>query len=303
MSAGEAIILLLYFFVLLLLSLYGFHRAYLLFLCARYRCPEHSSRPPMNRYPEVVIQLPIYNEKYVLKRLIEAVCQFDYPREKLSIQVLDDSTDATSRIAAECVRQQSQRGMAIDHIRRSDRVGYKAGALQEGLERSRAELVAIFDADFLPQPDLLQLAVPYFADEHVGMVQMRWGYLNHRYSFFTRLQSILLNGHFVVEQTARSRAGRFFNFNGTAGIWRRRCLLDAGGWQSDTLTEDLDISYRAQLRGWRFLYLPEHPCPGELPAAHDSAIFSAQAKENARHGAKENIVTYYDWSRADNVAW
>lgn len=254
-----------YFTMLVLLSLYGAHRLWMLYLYCRHR----NDRPePPERFaelPVVTVQLPVYNEPSVVERLLDAVSRLDYPRDRLEIQVLDDSTDETPQLVASKVRQLHREGWQIQHLRRPHRQGFKAGALQFGLERARGEIFAIFDADFVPPPDLLRRTVDYFMDPKVGMVQLRWGHLNDQQSLLTRIQSILIDGHFLIEQTARSRSGRFFNFNGTAGLWRRRCIEDAGGWSADTLAEDLDLSYRAQLRGWKFLFLPDVVVPAELP--------------------------------------
>jgi cellulose synthase/poly-beta-1,6-N-acetylglucosamine synthase-like glycosyltransferase len=221
-------------------------------------------------WPAVTIQLPIYNEMYVADRLIDAVCQIDYPRELLEIQVLDDSTDETRSVAEQAVRRNASRGVDITYLHRTDRTGYKAGALEAGLSVAKGEFVAIFDADFTPTPDFLKRTVPHFSDPKVAMVQARWGHINQDYSLLTKIQSILLDGHFVLEHGGRNRAGLFFNFNGTAGIWRRTAITDAGGWQHDTLTEDLDLSYRAQLRGWRFVFLPNLVAPAEVPVEMNS---------------------------------
>jgi cellulose synthase/poly-beta-1,6-N-acetylglucosamine synthase-like glycosyltransferase len=221
-------------------------------------------------WPQVTIQLPIYNEMYVADRLIDAVCQIDYPRELLEIQVLDDSTDETRSVAEQAVRRNVSRGVDIKYLHRTDRTGYKAGALEAGLKVAQGEFVAIFDADFIPTADFLKRTVPYFTDPKVAMVQARWGHINQEYSLLTKIQSILLDGHFVLEHGGRNRAGLFFNFNGTAGIWRRTAITDAGGWQHDTLTEDLDLSYRAQLRGWRFVFLPDLVAPAEVPVEMNS---------------------------------
>jgi cellulose synthase/poly-beta-1,6-N-acetylglucosamine synthase-like glycosyltransferase len=202
---------------------------------------------------------------YVADRLIDAVCRLHYPRELLEIQVLDDSTDETRNIADKAVRRWAAEGVDIKYIHRADRGGYKAGALEAGLKTARGEFIAIFDADFSPTSDFLTRLMPYFTDAGVGMVQARWGHINRDYSLLTRIQAILLDGHFVLEHGGRNRAGRFFNFNGTAGVWRRQAIDDAGGWQHDTLTEDLDLSYRAQLRGWRFVFVPEMIAPAEVP--------------------------------------
>jgi cellulose synthase/poly-beta-1,6-N-acetylglucosamine synthase-like glycosyltransferase len=221
--------------------------------------------PPLDPLPVVTVQLPLYNEMYVADRLIDAVCALDYPRERLEIQVLDDSTDETRSIAESAVRRFSAQGIDIKYFHRTDRRGYKAGALEAGLKVARGEFIAIFDADFLPTRDFLDRLLPFFKDARVGMVQARWGHINQDYSLLTKIQSILLDGHFVLEHGGRHRAGRFFNFNGTAGVWRRTTIDDAGGWQHDTLTEDLDLSYRAQLRGWRFVFVPEVIAPAEVP--------------------------------------
>jgi cellulose synthase/poly-beta-1,6-N-acetylglucosamine synthase-like glycosyltransferase len=223
----------------------------------------------------VVVQLPLYNEPHVAERLIDAAVALQYPGI-LSIQVLDDSTDDTTRIVATCVAAAQQRGVDIRHLRRTSREGYKAGALAAGILQTEAEIFAIFDADFVPPPDVLTRMVPPFADPAVGMVQARWGHLNRSESLLTRLQALCLDSHFAVESAARFRHALFFNFNGTAGLWRRRAILEAGGWSSDTLTEDLDLSYRAQLAGWKFVFLPDLEIPGELPG-------SLHAFENQQH--------------------
>jgi cellulose synthase/poly-beta-1,6-N-acetylglucosamine synthase-like glycosyltransferase len=258
-------VLTLYFGSLLVMTLYGCHRWYLVWLYMRHR--RNAARPPsrFTELPRLTVQLPLFNEMYVARRLIDAVCALDYPRDRLEIQVLDDSTDETTRVVADAVRRQRDAGFDIVHVHRTDRSGFKAGALEAGLKRAKGELVAIFDADFVPEADFAQSLVHHFTDPKVGMVQARWGHLNPHHSALTRVQSMLLDGHFVIEHTARNRSGRFFNFNGTAGIWRRECIEDAGGWQHDTLTEDLDLSYRAQLRGWKFVFLTEEVSPAELP--------------------------------------
>ncbi|MCZ6900859.1 MAG: glycosyltransferase family 2 protein [Bacteroidetes bacterium] len=244
----------------------------------------------LKNLPRVTVQLPIYNELYVAERLIKTVSKFDYPREKLEIQVLDDSTDETVEIVAKWVAYGQQKGLDIQHIRRTDRAGYKAGALQHGLELAKGDLVAIFDADFMPQPDFLKKTVAYFQDPEIGVVQTRWGHLNQDYSILTRVQAFGLDAHFSVEQSGRSQAGSFINFNGTAGVWRKKCIVDAGGWSADTLTEDLDLSYRAQLKGWKFKYLQDVVSPAELPVIM-SAIKSQQYRWNkgAAETAKKNL--------------
>jgi cellulose synthase/poly-beta-1,6-N-acetylglucosamine synthase-like glycosyltransferase len=261
-----AAVLALYYLVLGVLALYGVHRLALLvvFLRTRRRLPPTPAAP--GEWPVVTVQLPLYNEMYVARRLLDAVCRLDYPADRLEVQVLDDSGDETSGIVAERVAFHRARGLAVEHLRRGDRRGYKAGALAAGLARARGELLAVFDADFIPPADFLRRAVPHLAaDPGLGMVQGRWSHVNRGYSLLTRIQAIFLDGHFWIEHTARHRGGCFFNFNGTAGVWRRAAIAAAGGWQHDTVTEDLDLSYRAQLAGWRFLYLPELTVPSELP--------------------------------------
>src|SRR4029079_13471666 len=247
------------------LAIYGWHRYYLVYLYMSNRDKEPQLGPPLDPAPVVTIQLPLYNEMYVAERLIEAVCAIDYPRELFEIQVLDDSTDETRSIADLAVRRYAAQGIDIKYIHREDRTGYKAGALEAGLKVARGEFVGIFDADFIPTPDFLARLIPHFRDPKVGMVQARWGHINQDYSLLTKIQAILLDGHFVLEHGGRHRRGRFFNFNGTAGIWRRIAIDDAGGWQHDTLTEDLDLSYRAQLAGWQFVFVPGVIAPAEVP--------------------------------------
>ncbi|MGD0543487.1 MAG: cellulose synthase family protein [Candidatus Acidiferrales bacterium] len=266
-----------YFFVMIILAAYGIHRYALVYNYYKNRKNIPGPPPDIAAWPKVTVQLPIYNERYVIDRLVEAVSQFDYPRELLEIQVLDDSTDQTQRIARDCVERYRALGLPISYIHRDNREGYKAGALQEGLKSARGEFIAIFDADFIPPADFLRRTVPYFTDQKLAMVQTRWSYINRNYSALTEVAAILLDGHFVIEHSARARSGLFFNFNGTAGIWRRTSIDDAGGWQHDTLTEDTDLSYRAQLRGWHFLYLPNIECPSELPVEMN-AFKSQQAR-------------------------
>jgi cellulose synthase/poly-beta-1,6-N-acetylglucosamine synthase-like glycosyltransferase len=215
--------------------------------------------------PRVTIQLPVYNEMYVIRRLITASCNIDYPKELLDIQVLDDSTDETTEVAKKCVEEFRKKGFDISYIHRDNREGFKGGALANGLKTAKGEFIAVFDADFVPQRDILQRTIHFFADKSVGMVQTRWTYLNRKYSFLTKIQAIMLDGHFVIEHTARNWSGRFFNFNGTAGIWRREAIETAGGWHHDTLTEDLDLSYRSQLKGWKFIFLKDELSPSEIP--------------------------------------
>jgi cellulose synthase/poly-beta-1,6-N-acetylglucosamine synthase-like glycosyltransferase len=270
MTFPELAILAAYFFVLSILAFYGWHRYLLVYWYKRYADHVPGPRPPLAPLPMVTIQLPIYNEMYVVDRLVDAVCRLDYPRELLEIQVLDDSTDETRDVAALAVRRWQLQGFNIAHLHRTDRTGFKAGALAAGMQVATAPFVAIFDADFVPPADFLHRALPQFWDPAVGLVQARWGHINADYSTLTRIQSILLDGHFVLEHGSRNRAGCFFNFNGTAGIWRREAIADAGGWQHDTLTEDLDLSYRAQLRGWRFVFMEDVVTPAELPVEMNS---------------------------------
>ncbi|RSK34554.1 cellulose synthase family protein [Hymenobacter metallilatus] len=240
-----------------------------------YAAPPEPEPVVPTEWPRLTVQLPLYNEQYVVERLLDACAALRYPAARLHVQVLDDSTDATVELVAARVAQYQARGLRIDHVRRPNRAGYKAGALAHGLTLTDGELIAIFDADFLPEPDFLERVVPhFFRDEpsgpRTGVVQTRWGHLNEEYSLLTTLQAFGLNAHFLVEQPGRQAGGHFLNFNGTGGIWRRSCIEDAGGWSADTLTEDLDLSYRAQLRGWRFRYLPQVAAPAELPATMDA---------------------------------
>jgi len=267
-------VLSLYFFSLLVMTAYGCHRWYLVRLYLRHRRDSTDPVARFDRLPKLTIQLPLYNEMYVAQRLIDAVCEMDYPRDALEIQVLDDSTDETTALVAELVERRAREGLDIVHLHRTVRAGFKAGALEEGMQVAKGELIAVFDADFVPEPDFARNLVHQFTDPRVGMVQARWGHLNRDHSVLTRVQAILLDGHFVIEHTARNRSGRFFNFNGTAGIWRRTCIEDAGGWQHDTLTEDLDLSYRAQMRGWRFVFLHNEVSPAELPV--EMSAFKSQ---------------------------
>jgi cellulose synthase/poly-beta-1,6-N-acetylglucosamine synthase-like glycosyltransferase len=264
-----------YFIVMLILAFYGLHRYQLVWLYYRNKKNEaHSDQPVAvfreEELPFVTIQLPIYNEQFVIDRLLDACCNIEYPRDRFEIQLLDDSTDETRDVARALVERYAAgtAGLApqpVYYLHRTNRHGYKAGALEEGLKTAKGELVAIFDADFVPQPTWLRQVVHHFAEPSVGMVQTRWTHLNRNYSFLTQVEAILLDGHFVLEHGGRSRAGVFFNFNGTAGMWRRKAIDDAGGWQHDTLTEDTDLSYRSQLAGWKFKYLQDVECPAELP--------------------------------------
>src|SRR4051812_19491622 len=269
-NAFDLLILVPYFIVLIFLASYGVHRYVLVWLYYRNKKNASSSdKPPRffesHELPTVTIQLPMFNEQFVVDRLVDSVCAIEYPREKLEIQVLDDSTDETVEVARQGVERYAAVGHPITYIHRTNRYGFKAGALDEGLKVARGELVAIFDADFVPNRDWLMKVVHQFTDPNIGMVQTRWTHLNRDYSFLTQVEAILLDGHFVLEHGGRSRAGVFFNFNGTAGMWRRKAIADAGGWEHDTLTEDTDLSYRSQLKGWKFKYLQDVECPAELP--------------------------------------
>lgn len=267
-----------YFIVLMVLALYGLHRYWLVYDYFMYSKNIPAAPAAVANWPRVTIQLPIFNERYVVERLVEAISRFDYPPELLDVQVLDDSTDETRQVARACVERHAVQGLPIVYIHRTNREGYKAGALENGLKSAKGEFVAIFDADFVPEADFLRRTIPYFMNPDgggkIGMVQTRWTYLNSDYSLLTNVETILLDGHFVVEHGARSRRGTFFNFNGTAGVWRRQAIDDAGGWEHDTLTEDTDLSYRSQLKGWKFLYLPQIECASELPV--DMNGFKAQ---------------------------
>ncbi len=264
-SLGSIIWTICYLSVLLGLSAYGIHRYVIIYLFLKNRKREMTAAGHFEQLPKVTMQLPIFNEVYVVERLLKSVSEIDYPRELLQIQVLDDSTDDTRELTASCVEKLQNRGFNVELIHRTDRTGFKAGALETGLASAESDFVCILDADFVPQPDLLRKTIHFFTDPRVGMIQTRWGHLNRGYSLLTRVQAMFLDGHLLLEQTARSRSGRFFNFNGTAGLWRRSCIDEAGGWQHDTLTEDLDLSYRAQLAGWKFIFLPDVITPAELP--------------------------------------
>jgi cellulose synthase/poly-beta-1,6-N-acetylglucosamine synthase-like glycosyltransferase len=264
--AGHFIWAICYLAVLFGLSLYGVHRYVIVYLFFKHRKNVPIPARKFDKLPQVTVQLPIFNELYVVERLLDAVSKLAYPRELLQIQVLDDSTDETRAITEAEVQRLKAEGFDIEHVHRVDRTGFKAGALRGGLETAKGDYVLILDADFVPTTDLLMETIHFFTDPKIGMIQSRWGHLNRTYSLLTRVQAMFLDGHLVLEQTARSRSGRFFNFNGTAGLWRKQCIEDSGGWQHDTLTEDLDLSYRAQLKGWKFVYLADLVTPAELPA-------------------------------------
>lgn len=290
-------ILVLYVFAMAFILVYSMSQLHLAYVYTRFQKKgkaEHESLPshqPGEEWPFVTVQLPIYNELYVIERLIDAIAEFDYPKDRFEIQVLDDSTDETVEVTARKVAEvRARKGVNIEQVRRPDRVGFKAGALAYGLQSARGEFIAIFDADFLPPPDFLRNTIPHFDSDNIGVVQTRWTHINIDYSILTKLQAFALDAHFSVEQQGRNAAGYFMNFNGTAGVWRTQCIEDAGGWQSDTLTEDLDLSYRAQLKGWKFKFMENLESPAELPAAME-AIKSQQFRwtKGAAETARKNL--------------
>ena len=265
-NAFDLALLIPYFIVLILLASYGAHRYIMVYLYYKNRKNQTTeSKERFAELPRVTVQLPIFNERFVIERLLEAVCGLDYPQDKLEIQVLDDSTDETVAVARGAVAHYAAKGYPVTYHHRANRYGFKAGALTNGLQVAKGEFVAIFDADFVPPRDFLRRTIDHFTDPAVGMVQTRWTHINRNYSFLTEVEAMLLDGHFVLEHSGRARSNVFFNFNGTAGLWRRSAIEDAGGWQHDTLTEDTDLSYRAQLKGWKFVYLQDVECPAELP--------------------------------------
>jgi cellulose synthase/poly-beta-1,6-N-acetylglucosamine synthase-like glycosyltransferase len=273
-----------YTFVLVMVSVYGFHRYVLVYLYYRHRKRHRELPVRFEELPCVTVQLPMYNEQFVARRIIERTLQLDYPRDKLQIQVLDDSVDETCQIAAATVAAAREKGFDIEYIHRENRTGYKAGALAHGLKTAKGEFITIFDADFVPEPEFLKKSIHYFTDPRACAVQTRWEHLNRDDSLLTRTQAIFLDGHFAIEHVARNCSDRFMSFNGTAGTWRKAAIDDAGGWQGDTLTEDLDLSYRAQLKGWRFVFLPELTSPAELPP--EMAAFKAQQFRWTKGGAQ-----------------
>lgn len=282
LDAFDWTIFILYFGLLTILAIYGAYRLRITWLFIRY----HRFRPKPPAYyseenlPPVTVQLPLFNEMYVVERLLEACVNLDYPKDRLEIQVLDDSTDETTGIARAAVERYAAQGIDIVYIHRTDRTGFKAGALGEGLKVAKGKFIAIFDADFRPKPDCLRKMVHYFNEDRVGVVQFRWSHLNGNYNLLTKVQSVMLDGHFIIEHTARHRSGGFFNFNGTAGIWRREAIENSGGWQADTLAEDTDLSYRAQLLGWKFVYIMDEDVPAELPV--DINAFKVQQRRWAK---------------------
>ncbi|MDX2285765.1 MAG: glycosyltransferase [Bacteroidia bacterium] len=264
----EYVVLGMYLVALTLTVIYGFGQLHLVITFLRYR-KRYRSEPPLSgdeNLPFVTIQLPLYNEMYVAERLLDCMAAMDYPRDRFEVQVLDDSTDETVGIVARKVAELQAQGLQIEQVRRPNRTGFKAGALGYGLDFAKGEFIAIFDADFMPRPNFLRATLSNFTDPRIGVVQARWEHLNQDYSLLTEAQAFSLDAHFTVEQFSRHVGGLYMNFNGTAGVWRKQCILDAGGWESDTLTEDLDLSYRAQLKGWKFRYVDEVGAPAELPA-------------------------------------
>lgn len=287
----ESIIIVVYSAALILIFMYALAQLNLLFnyLSAHKSEKDDDEKFDLsdpNQIPFVTIQLPVFNELYVMERLLDNIVKLDYPSDKLEIQVLDDSTDESIETTAKQIKRLQDKGFDIQHIRRANRNGFKAGALKEGLTIAKGEFVAIFDADFLPKSDWLKRTIPYFKDEQIGVVQTRWGHINRDYSVLTRVQAFALDAHFTLEQVGRNTKGHFINFNGTAGIWRKECILDAGNWEGDTLTEDLDLSYRAQLNNWKFKYLEDVETPAELPVVI-SAARSQQFRWNK--GGAENF--------------
>ena len=281
------ILMTVYTFALVMVSVYGLHRYAIVFLYYRHRRKAPTPAGRFDDLPSVTVQLPMYNERLVARRIIEKTCEIDYPRDRLQIQVLDDSTDDTVEISRRAVEEARAKGFDIEHIHRSDRVGYKAGALEKGLNSAKGEFITIFDADFVPDPTILQRSIHYFSDPKVCVVQTRWDHLNRNDSMLTRSQAIYLDGHFAIEHVARNRSQRFMSFNGTAGTWRKAAIHDAGGWQHDTLTEDLDLSYRAQLKGWQFIFLPDLTAPAELPP--EMTAFKAQQFRWTKGGAQNAL--------------
>jgi cellulose synthase/poly-beta-1,6-N-acetylglucosamine synthase-like glycosyltransferase len=285
-------VLILYFSILAVLSVYGGYRIKQVIDFWRYHklAPHPKGHFAEADLPFITVQLPLFNEMYVVERLLKSVTEIEYPRDRMEIQVLDDSTDETVKLARATVEAYAEKGFDIHYIHRMDRTGFKAGALENGLKSAKGELVAIFDADFVPKPDCLRQLVHFFTEPLVGCAQMRWSHINGGYNLLTRLQTIMLDGHFVVEQTVRNRTGGFFNFNGTAGIWRRRAIEMSGGWQHDTLTEDTDLSFRAQLMGWRFVYLLDEEAPSEIPVEINA--FKAQQRRWAKGVMQVGIKLY-----------
>ena len=286
----EILVIVIYTTSLLLIFMYALAQLNLLFnYLASKKVKDHSPKFDLsnpNEIPYITIQLPVYNEMYVMERLLDNIAEIDYPKDKLEIQVLDDSNDETTETTLKQIQKLQATGLDIKQITRTNRKGFKAGALKAGLVTAKGSIIAIFDSDFLPQKDWLKRTVPYFKDKRIGVVQTRWGHINRNYSILTRIQAFALDAHFTLEQVGRNSKGHFINFNGTAGLWRKTCIIDAGNWEGDTLTEDLDLSYRAQLKNWKFKYLEHVETPAELPIVI-SAARSQQFRWNK--GGAENF--------------
>lgn len=298
------IVLILYSIALLFIFAYSLTQATLIRRYLKHRNKRNVHAKDLDYLPNVTVQLPIYNELYVVNRLIDTICQFNYPTEKLEIQVLDDSTDETVDLIKSKVEEWREKGRNIVHVHRINRIGYKAGALEAGLAQARGEYIAIFDSDFIPRLDFLLQTVPFFTDDKVGMVQTKWDHLNRNYSLLTKLQAFGLDAHFTVEQAGRNYNNGFINFNGTAGIWRKSCIIDSGNWQPDTLTEDLDLSYRAQLRDWKFIYLEDIESPAELPPVM-SALKTQQYRwtKGGAETAKKHLLNVLKSNKSASIKW
>ncbi|WP_435275918.1 glycosyltransferase [Psychrobium sp. nBUS_13] len=277
-------IIAIHFVLLLILCLFGLHRLSMVFRWFRYRKFQPKQPKLFEQLPRVTVQIPLYNERMVAQRIVDSIVKLEYPHDRLQIQIVDDSNDDTCELIAERVKFYQQQGIDIEHVQRVNRQGFKAGALKDAMDTATGEFIAIFDADFIPHPNTLLDSIHYFTQKDVAMVQLRWEHLNRRSSLLTKTQAIMLDAHFSLEQQVRSATGMLFNFNGTAGIWRTSAIIDAGHWSADTLTEDLDLSYRAQLKGWKMIYLNHIPCPGELPA--DMNAFKTQQYRWAKGGVQ-----------------
>lgn len=284
MPFWDAAVLFVHFALLAVLCLFGLHRLSMVFRWFLHKNKPVKPATKFEQLPTVTVQIPLYNERFVAERIVDCIAAIDYPREKLQLQIVDDSTDATTDILAERIAHYRQQGVVIEHVRRVHRQGYKAGALKDAMSTVSGEFIAIFDADFLPQPSIIKDCIHYFTDARVGMVQCRWEHLNRNSSYLTELQSVMLDAHFGLEQTVRSASDLFLNFNGTAGLWRASTIIDAGHWSADTLTEDLDLSYRAQLKGWKMRYLNHISCPAEVPS--DMNAFKSQQHRWAKGGTE-----------------
>ncbi|MCL1077735.1 glycosyltransferase [Parashewanella spongiae] len=284
MSLLSSFIIAVHFFLLVILCLFGLHRLSMVVRWFKYRTFKPETPKVFKELPKITVQIPLYNEVLVAQRIVDSIVLLEYPKDKLQIQIVDDSTDDTSRVIAERVDFFQQQGINIQHVQRTNRHGFKAGALKEAMDSATGEFIAIFDADFIPTPNTLLKSINHFTQPDIAMVQFRWEHLNRRSSLLTKIQAIMLDAHFGLEQHVRCASNMLFNFNGTAGIWRTTAIIDAGHWSADTLTEDLDLSYRAQLAGWKMLYLNDLTCPGELPA--DMNAFKSQQFRWAKGGVE-----------------